>query len=70
MGRHAEAVDAYREALRSGVQQPTAWIGLAISLEALGHRPEAAQAYKRALGAGALGAEVKDYAEARIRALD
>lgn len=70
MGRHAEAVDAYREALRSGAQQATAWIGLGISLEALGHRPEAAQAYKRALGAGALGAEVKDYAEGRIRALD
>ncbi|MGH8667594.1 MAG: tetratricopeptide repeat protein, partial [Burkholderiales bacterium] len=70
MGRHEEAVSAYQAALRSGPQQATTWIGLGISLEALGHRPEAAQAYKRALGAGALAGEVKEYAEARIRALD
>ena len=69
MGRHAEAVEAYQQALRSGPQQATTWIGLGISLEALGHRAEAAQAYQRALGAGALAAEVKDYAQGRIRAL-
>lgn len=70
MGRHNEAVNAYQAALRSGPQQATTWMGLGISLEALGHRPEAAQAYKRALGAGALAAEAKEYAEARVRALD
>jgi MSHA biogenesis protein MshN len=70
MGRHADAVNAYQQALRIGPQNAATWMGLGISLEALGHRPEAAQAYKRALGAGALAAEVRDYAEARIRALD
>jgi MSHA biogenesis protein MshN len=70
MGRHAEAVAAYQQALGSGPQSATAWMGLGISLEALGHRPEAAQAYRRALGAGALAAEAKEYAEARMKALD
>ena len=70
MGRHADAVNAYQQALRIGPQSAATWMGLGISLEAMGHRPEAAQAYKRALGAGALAAEVRDYAEARIRALD
>lgn len=70
MGRHAEAVSAYQQALRNGPQSAATWIGLGISLEALGHRPEAAQAYQRALGAGALAREVRDYAEARIRALN
>lgn len=69
-GRHAEAVAAYQQALGSGPQSATAWMGLGISLEALGHRPEAAQAYRRALGAGVLAAEAKEYAEARVKALD
>jgi MSHA biogenesis protein MshN len=70
MGRHADAVAAYQQALRNGPQNGATWMGLGISLEALGHRAEAAQAYKRALGAGAMATEVRDYAEARIRALD
>jgi MSHA biogenesis protein MshN len=70
MGRHEDAVSAYQQALRTGPQSASTWMGLGISLEALGHRPEAAQAYRRALGAGQLAAEVRDYAEARIRALD
>jgi MSHA biogenesis protein MshN len=70
MGRHADAVNAYQQALRTGPQNATTWMGLGISLEALGHRPEAAQAYKRALGAGALAREARDYAQARVKALD
>jgi MSHA biogenesis protein MshN len=70
MGQHQAAVAAYQQALRGGPQNAATWMGLGISLEALGHRPEALQAYKRALGAGALAAEVRDYAEARIKALD
>jgi len=70
LGRHAEAAAAYQQALRSGPQHAATWMGLAISLEALGHRAEAAQAYRRALGAGALAGEAKEYAEARVKALD
>lgn len=69
LGRHAEAVTAYQAALHKSVQPGGTWTGLGISLEALGRRGEAAQAYKRALGAGPLPVELRDYAEARIRAL-
>jgi MSHA biogenesis protein MshN len=68
LGRHAEAVESYQNALRVAPQQATSWLGLAISLEALG-RPEAGEAYRRALGAGPLAAEARDYAEARAAAL-
>jgi MSHA biogenesis protein MshN len=67
-GRHAEAVNAYHSALKSA-EQPGTWTGLGISLEATGRQAEAAQAYQRALGMGALPPELKDYAEARVRAL-
>jgi MSHA biogenesis protein MshN len=69
LGRDAEAVDAYQNALRAPVQPATTWLGLAISLEALGRRPEAAQAYRRALSAGPLAAEAREYAEIRARAI-
>lgn len=68
--RHAEAVAAYEAALRRSPQQPgSTWAGFAISLEALGRHGEASQAYQRALGAGRLSAELREYAEARARAL-
>jgi MSHA biogenesis protein MshN len=70
LARHDEAVSAYEAALRSSPQQPAGtWTGLAISLEALGRREDALQAYRRALGAAALTGELRDYAESRIRAL-
>lgn len=68
-GRHAEAAGAFRAALQAGRQEAGTWMGLAISLEALGHRAEAAEAYRRALSGGTLAGEVKQYAEARIKAL-
>jgi hypothetical protein len=45
-------------------------VGYGISLEAVGKRSDAAQAYRRSLGAGGLTREVREYAEARIRALE
>ena len=70
MGRHAEAVQAYESAVASGSQPAQTWISLAISLEALGRRAEAAQAYRRGMAGGTLPREVRDYAEARLRAVD
>jgi MSHA biogenesis protein MshN len=69
LGRHAEALEAYQNALRAAPQQATSWLGLAVSLEALGRNAEAGDAYRRALGAGPLAAEARDYAETRAAAL-
>ncbi|HEX7219505.1 MAG TPA: tetratricopeptide repeat protein [Burkholderiales bacterium] len=71
VGRHADAVNAYQNALQAGAAQPaTSWIGLAISLESLGRKSEAVLAYRRALAAGPLAQEARDYAESRARALE
>ena len=70
LGRHADAVEAYQNALRGGTQPATTWVGLGISLEGLGRRSEAAQAYRRALTAGPIAAESRHYAESRARALE
>jgi MSHA biogenesis protein MshN len=70
LGKHAEAVEAYQNAIRIAPQPGTTWVGLGISLETLGRRPEAAQAYRRALDAGSLAAEAREYAESRARALE
>ena len=57
--------------LQAGAAQPaTSWIGLAISLESLGRKSEAVLAYRRALAAGPLAQEARDYAESRARALE
>jgi MSHA biogenesis protein MshN len=69
-GRYAGAVEAYQNAMRVGAQTGTTWLGLAISLEGLGRRPEAAEAYRRAIAAGQLTAEAREYAETRKRALE
>jgi MSHA biogenesis protein MshN len=67
--RHADAVDAYQAALRlQGLNAP-AWIGLGISLEALGKRAEAAQSFRHALEVGALPEDLRAFAEQRERAL-
>ena len=70
LARHGEAVDAYQNAVRGGAQPATTWVGLGISLEATGRKADAAQAYRRALAAGPIGPEAKEYAESRARALE
>lgn len=70
LGRHAEAVDAYQAALRGATQPPASWIGLGISLEALERKSDAAAAYRRALTAGPMEAQARDYAESRAKALE
>lgn len=70
LGRHAEAVEAYRRAVQNAPQPGGTWAGLGISLEALGRKAEAAEAFQRALGAGPLNKEVREYAETRLKALE
>ena len=70
LGRHEEALDAFQSAVRDGAAPATAWIGYAMSLEALGKRSDAAHAYRRALTTGPITAEAREYAESRARALE
>jgi len=65
LSRHGEAAEAYRQALSTGAQAGTAWVGLGISLEALDRRPEAAEAYRRSIATGSLTADLLAYAEQR-----
>lgn len=70
LGRDAEAIEAFQAAIRGGPQPATTWVNLAISLEAAGRKAEALAAYRKALTAGPLAEEVRDYAQARARALE
>ena len=70
LGRHEEALVAYQNSVREGTPPATAWIGYAISLEAVGKRSEAVQAYRQALATGPITAEAREYAESRARALE
>lgn len=70
LARHGEAVESYQNAIRGGAQPATTWVGLGISLEAVGRKPDAAQAYRRALAAGPIAPEAREYAESRARALE
>lgn len=69
MGRHKEAADDYSSALRIAPGSGAAWVGLAISLEALGRRADAAECFRQAVATGSLSAEVRDFAEQRARSL-
>ena len=69
LGRHAEAVAAYQDAVQKSAQPGGTWAGLGISLEAVGRPADALEAYRRALGAGPLPAELRNYTEDRIRVL-
>ena len=69
LSRPGEAADAYRAALRAAPQAGTAWIGLGLALAAQNHRPEAAEAFRRAVATGSLNRELTRYAEAQLRRL-
>ena len=59
----------YRVALGAAPDKGGTWLGLALSLENLGRRNDAADAYRRALATGTLTADVKQYAEQKVRQL-
>ncbi len=69
LGRHAEAAQAFQDAVRSEPQNGAAWIGLGLAFDALNRKPEAAEAFQRATATGTLGAEARAYAEQRARNL-
>ena len=69
LGRHAEAVAAYQNALRAAPQQAASWLGLAISYEALGRGNDARDAYRHSVDVGPLAPAAREYAETRARVL-
>jgi MSHA biogenesis protein MshN len=68
-GRHPEAVDQYRAALRIKPDAPVWWMGLGISLQASDHNTDALDAYKRALSSGSLSPELQTFVEQKIKQL-
>lgn len=70
LARDPEAIEAFQAAIRGGAQPAATWVNLAISLETLGRKAEAVAAYRKALTAGPLAAEAREYAQARARALE
>ncbi len=69
LSKPEQAANAYRAALRVAPQTGTAWLGLGVSLEALNHRPEAAEAFRRAVATGSLSQDANHYAEQQLRRL-
>lgn len=67
--RHREAADAYRTLVARNSQLGDWWVGLAISLENIGNRDGALQAYERARGSVQIKATLARYAKQRIAAL-
>jgi MSHA biogenesis protein MshN len=67
-GRHAVAVDEYAQALRSAPGDALSWVGMGVSLQALGRDAQALAAYRNAAGA-TLSADLRRFVQARMAAL-
>jgi MSHA biogenesis protein MshN len=68
-GRHPEAADQYRAALRVKPDAGVWWMGLGISLQASEHPSDAVDAYKRALSTSSLSPELQAFVEQKIKQL-
>ena len=68
--RHAEAVQQFQQALQARPQTGLWWLGLAMSLQALGQKAEAQDAYRRALGSNNLSADMQAFADQQLRQLN
>jgi MSHA biogenesis protein MshN len=67
--RHAEAAQHYRDALRAAPQNGVWWMGLAISLQADQHLPEAREAFTRARASGGLMPELQAFVDRKLEQL-
>jgi MSHA biogenesis protein MshN len=67
LGNHRQATEAYQASLRIFPGSGSSWIGLAISLQALGHPLEAAEAFRRALATETLTPDLRGFAETSLR---
>ena len=69
LGRHAEAEQAYRRALRREPDGGAWWAGVGISLETSGRGDEALAAFREAQRRGPLDPALADYLGERVEAL-
>lgn len=67
--QHVRAVEQYQAVLKVVPVSGVWWVGMAISLEALGQQAEARQAYQQAKNTGRLTAELLRYTDHRLVAL-
>ncbi len=67
---HVAAVEHYMNALKINQSQGRWWLGLAISLEALGRTEQAYRAYQEAGNAAGMTGELLNYIEARLHGLE
>jgi tetratricopeptide (TPR) repeat protein len=69
LGQHAEAVELWRSVLRIDPRRAEAWMGMAISLEAISDAGGAYTAYRAALRVGGLAPEPATWVASRVEAL-
>jgi len=69
LSRHEEAIAAYQTSLEKAPQNGGCWLALATSLEMVGRRRDAADAYRRAIDTGSLEAKEKATAARRVAEL-
>jgi MSHA biogenesis protein MshN len=67
--RHGEAAERYSAALRLSPSHSTWWMGLGISLAAIGNADAAREAFARAKATGQLSPDANQYVDARLRQL-
>lgn len=67
--RHGDAIEQYQQALRRSPQSGIWWMGLGISLQALGKNDEANDAYTHARDTGTLKPELQAFVEQKLAQL-
>ena len=67
---HAAATRTYSEMLKVRPQMGIWWVGMGISLEAMGEQQQAIAAYQQARKSGSLNGDVARYTDNRLLALD
>ncbi|MFO0691011.1 MAG: tetratricopeptide repeat protein [Myxococcota bacterium] len=68
-GRHESAIERYEQILRRFPEEPRSWLGLGISLEAVGRRREARDVYRIALTVGELPGGARRWLTGRLATL-
>lgn len=69
VGQHAQAVTQYQAALRLAPQSGVWWMGLGLSLQAVGNLPEAQEALRRARASDNLSPELAAFVDQRLKQL-